>query len=190
MKPIGIFYATREGQTRRIADHVAGRLREHGVAARVRNVQDLPAALTLDKYAGVVLAASVHAGEHESEMVRFVRKHRAELERLPAAFLSVTLSEAGAEKKDASPEEQARFAADVRKMLDHFVEQTGWHPQRVKPIAGALQYSKYSIIVRFIMKRIARQAGAATDTSKDYEYTDWAALTRFIDEFAGELLSR
>jgi len=60
----------------------------------------------------------------------------------------------------------------------------------VKPIAGALQYSKYSIIVRFIMKRIARQAGAATDTSKDYEYTDWAALTRFIDEFAGELLSR
>ena len=187
MKPVGIFYATREGQTRRIADHVAGRLRDHGVAARVRNVQDLPGALTLGKYAAVVLAASVHAGEHESEMVRFVKKHRAELERLPTAFLSVTLSEAGAEKKDASPEEQARFAADVRKMLDHFFEQTGWHPQRVKPIAGALLYTKYSIIVRFIMKRIARQAGAATDTSKDYEYTDWAALSQFIDEFVGDL---
>jgi len=57
----------------------------------------------------------------------------------------------------------------------------------VKPIAGALLYTKYNFIVRFIMKRIARQAGAATDTSKDYEYTDWAALSRFIDEFVKEL---
>jgi menaquinone-dependent protoporphyrinogen oxidase len=72
-------------------------------------------------------------------------------------------------------------------MLDHFYEQTGWHPQRVKPIAGALLYTKYSIILRFVMKRIAKQAGAATDTSKDYEYTDWAALSRFIDEFVEEL---
>src|SRR5215467_13612460 len=68
-----------------------------------------------------------------------------------------------------------------------FFDQTSWHPNRVKPVAGALLYTKYNFIVRFIMKRIAKKAGAATDTSRDYEYTDWLSLNRFIDEFADEL---
>ena len=34
------------------------------------------------------------------------------------------------------------------------------------------------------MKRIARKAGGATDTSRDYEYTDWAALDEFVDRFS------
>jgi Ca2+-transporting ATPase len=69
----------------------------------------------------VVLAASVHAGEHESEMVRFVKKHVVQLDHLPTAFLSVTLSEAGAERKDASAQEHAAFEADVNKMLRPFL---------------------------------------------------------------------
>jgi menaquinone-dependent protoporphyrinogen oxidase len=32
------------------------------------------------------------------------------------------------------------------------------------------------------MKRIARKAGAPTDTSRDYQFTDWAALDRFVGE--------
>jgi menaquinone-dependent protoporphyrinogen oxidase len=187
MKPIGVLYATREGQTQRIAEHVADNLRVRGLTAHVRNVQLLPATFNLNECAAVVLAASVHAGEHESEMVRFVKKHVVQLDQLPTAFLSVTLSEAGAERKDASAEEHARFEAEVNKMLDHFFDQTGWHPKRVKPVAGALLYTKYNFIVRFIMKRIAKKAGAATDTSRDYVYTDWLSLHRFIGEFADEL---
>src|SRR5262245_16011798 len=112
------------------------------------------------RYAAVVIAASVHAGDHEREMVHFVRKHLSQLQHLPAAFLSVTLSEAVAERRNATPEEHARFAADVQKMLDQFFRHTGWHPKHVKPVAGALQYSKYSTLVRFVMKRIAKSAGA------------------------------
>jgi len=39
------------------------------------------------------------------------------------------------------------------------------------------------------MRRIAKKAGAATDTSRDYEYTDWIGLDRFADELADELSS-
>jgi menaquinone-dependent protoporphyrinogen oxidase len=84
-------------------------------------------------------------------------------------------------------EERARFSADVEKMLKHFYEETGWHPKRVKPVAGALLYKKYSMLIRFVMRRIARRAEAETDTSRDYEYTDWAALDRFVNEFADEI---
>jgi menaquinone-dependent protoporphyrinogen oxidase len=106
---------------------------------------------------------------------------------MPAAFISVTLSEAGVERRDATPAERASFAADVKKVIDAFVAQTGWRPNRAKPVAGALLYTRYNFIVRFVMKRIARKAGGATDTSRDYEYTDWLALDRFADEIVDEI---
>jgi len=186
MKPIAVLYATREGHTERIAEHVATRLRYRGLDAQFHNVRTL-ADFVLDRHEAVILAASVHTGKHESEMVRFVKQHRRELESLPAAFLSITLSEAGAERTDTTPEQHARFVADVNKVLDQFYAETGWHPEHVKPVAGALLYSKYNVLVRFVMKWIAKKAGGATDTSRDYEYTDWAALDRFVDEFADRL---
>jgi menaquinone-dependent protoporphyrinogen oxidase len=188
-KPVGVFYATREGQTQRIAEHVAAGLRSHGLNAEVKNVREISQPLDLDKFAASVLAASVHAGSHEPEMVRFVKDNLVQLERLPAAFLSVTLSEAGVERPNATAAERARFAADVQKMIDQFFSETGWRPKRVKPVAGALLYTKYSMLVRFVMKQIAKKAGGSTDTSKDHEYTDWAALDAFVVELAEEFSS-
>ena len=43
---------------------------------------------------------------------------------------------------------------------------------------------KYNLLVRFFMKRIARAQGAPTDTSHDYEFTDWAAVDRFVADVA------
>ncbi len=42
MKPICILYATREGQTQRIAEHVAAELRVRGFTVAVTNVQTVP----------------------------------------------------------------------------------------------------------------------------------------------------
>jgi menaquinone-dependent protoporphyrinogen oxidase len=190
MQRIGIFYATREGHTRRIAEHAAADFRARGFESEILNLADPEArAKDLNNYSAVVVAASVHAGRHEREAVEFVRERRAELESVPAAFISVTLSEAGVERSDATNEERARFTADVRKVTEAFFEETGGRPARVKPVAGALLYTKYNFLVRYIMKRIARKAGAATDTSRDYEYTDWVALDRFVNELADEIAS-
>jgi menaquinone-dependent protoporphyrinogen IX oxidase len=127
MPSICILYATREGQTRRIAEHIAAELRWRGVAVTVTNVRDHTARNSLNTFTAAILAASVHAGRHEPEMLQFVKEHRGELECLPTAFLSVTLSEAGAERSDATPEERAQFVADVQKVLDRFFAETGWH---------------------------------------------------------------
>jgi menaquinone-dependent protoporphyrinogen oxidase len=159
----------------------------HGFDVDVKNLRDDSGSVDLDEYAAAILAASVHIGKHEREMVKFVKDHLAELDRLPSAFLSVTLSEAGAERLDATPEERARHSAGVREVMEKFFVDTGWRPQRVKPIAGALLYSKYNPLIRFVMKRIAKKAGAGTDTSRDYEYTDWVSLDRFVDDLADEL---
>jgi ABC-type transporter Mla maintaining outer membrane lipid asymmetry ATPase subunit MlaF/menaquinone-dependent protoporphyrinogen IX oxidase len=187
MKQIAVLYATREGQTEKIASHVAAALRKHGLAVDLMNVGEA-AAVRFDRYAGAVLAASVHVGHHEKEMVRFVSAHRDELERMPAAFLSVSLSEAGAEDPHKPPEQRAECGENARKMIDAFLGETGWHPAHVKPVAGALVYTHYNPLVRFVMKRIAKSAGADTDTARDFEYTDWVDLDRFAADLAHEIL--
>jgi menaquinone-dependent protoporphyrinogen oxidase len=125
--------------------------------------------------------------KHEPEMIRFVKSNRATLEGMPAVFLSVSLSEAGAENKNVTLEHRAEAAADVEKMIRDFLDETGWHPAHIRAVAGALMYSKYNFLIRFVMKRIAKKEGASTDASRDHEYTDWEALDRMIDELLPEL---
>jgi menaquinone-dependent protoporphyrinogen oxidase len=177
-----VFYATREGHTRRIAEHIASGLRATQVEVDVFDVNRLSAPIDWSKYTNGCVAASVHAGHHEPEMIAFVTHHRESLTRLGAVFLSVTLSEAGAEDPTAPKPRREQAAADAQRMIDVFIAETGWRPDRALPVAGALAYSRYNFLVRFVMKRIARRAGAPTDTSRDYELTDWAALDRFVGE--------
>lgn len=176
-----IVYATREGQTRRIAMRIADDLRAHGSKVDVFNADSI-GTLDWSKYFTACIAASVHAGKHEPEMVAFARTYRDELQRLHAAFISVTLSEATVEGFARSEDERRQAAGDVQRMIDDFVKATGWTPARTLPVAGALTYSKYNIFMRFVMKRIARKAGGPTDTSRDYEFTNWPAVEQFARE--------
>ena len=190
MKPLVVLFATREGYTRRIAAHVADMIRMHGREVEVLDVATLvDRPLDLGAYAAAVVAASVHAGAHEREMVRFVKALCREIERMPAALISVSLTEAGAEDPKRSAEQRAEASKQVARMIGKFFDDTGWHPTRVKPVAGALLYTQYGKLMRFVMKRIVRCQGGSTDTTRDHEYTDWPSLARFVDEFMCSLLA-
>lgn len=185
-KRVGVFFATREGHTQRIADRISADLGILGFDVDLLPVGH-PLPFSLSNYAAAVLAASVHGGSHEREMVRFVKDHRTELEGMKTAFLSVTLSEAGVERQDATPTQHAQFVQDVDRMLGKFFNETKWLPTMSKPVAGALLYTHYNFLLRLIMRQIAKKAGAATDTSRDYVYTDWVGLDKFVDDLAEEI---
>ncbi len=189
MKPVAVLYATREGLAKEVAAQVAAGLHARGLDATVLDARDA-GGFDASAFCAAVLAASVHAGTHEREMVELARAQREALASMPNAFLSITLSEAGAERKDATPEQHARFVADVRGMIDRFVADTGWRPEHVVPVAGALRYTQYNFLVRLVMKRIARASGGSADTSRDHEYTDWTALDDFVALFADEIKRR
>lgn len=183
-----MLYATREGQTRRIAERMAATLRTRDFTVSVHDVAvELPTDFDLARCAGALLAASIHIGKHEKEMVAFVKEHRARLERIPCMFLSVSMSQAGAEDAKATPERRARTTANVDKTLRRFLDRTGWKPSRVHPVAGALLYRQYSVPVRLMMRLIAKIVGASTDTTRDHEFTDWRALDRFAEELAQDV---
>src|SRR5436190_20518231 len=96
-----VFYATREGQARRIAERVRTDLRAQRMEVDLFDVRQLRGPVGWKAYGAAFVIASVHLGHHEREMVRFVRQHRPELEALSAAFLSVSLSQAGVQDEAA-----------------------------------------------------------------------------------------
>ena len=69
MEPILLLYATHEGQTQRIAEHMAASVRAHGLLADVVNAAHIPTGFSLDAYSAAIVAASVHGGHHGKKIV-------------------------------------------------------------------------------------------------------------------------
>jgi menaquinone-dependent protoporphyrinogen oxidase len=189
MKPVLVIYATREGHTRHIAEDVGATLGAHQHLCEVIDAARIPHRFLLEKYSAAIVSASLHLGKHETEMLKFVQQHLAELQQIPTLFLSVSLSEVTVEDSSASPEKRAEAQANVKRTVDDFLAETGWHPSHIAAVAGALMYSRYNFAIRFVMRLIARKTGAPVDTSRDYEFTDWSKLHELVEEFARNIPS-
>lgn len=178
MSKVLILYGSSEGQTAKIARHIAGVIREKGYTVDVVDGRALPAHFSLEPYTAAIIGASLHAGSYQKYIRRFVQRYHEELARIRTAFFSVSLTEAY-----PNPEEKVR----LEQLMTEFMQKTGWRPQNVVSFAGALAYSKYGFLKRFVMQRIARAAGEPVDATRDYEYTDWDAVTRFAVTFVAAL---
>ena len=179
MSRILVLYGTTEGQTAKIARYLGDSLREQGVPADVADARtEWPDARGYD---GVIVAASIHAGGYQRAVGRWVRAHADVLNDKQTAFVSVCL---------AVLQPEARVRQELSTIVDRFLMKTGWRPSTTKHVAGALAYSKYNWFTRRAMVRIVRKAGGDTDTSRDYEYTDWADVRAFAGAFARSLSDR
>ncbi len=167
-----ILYGTTDGQTAKIARFLAGEL--HALGAEVEVCDAANENPDPRDYVGVVVAASVHAGGYQKSVVRWARQHAKALADRRAEFLSVCL---GVLQKDP------KVLAELARIKGRFVAKTGWQPAYFELVAGALPYTKYGWLKRWTMKRIVAKAHGDTDTSRDYEYTDWEALKAFAQSF-------
>jgi menaquinone-dependent protoporphyrinogen oxidase len=164
-------YGTTEGQTAEIADYIVDVLRAHGHDAKAVDIKDAPADV-LDGWDAVIIGASIHMGRHADYVCDFARRHRATLELVPSAFFSVSLAAHG----DTETAEG---------YIEQFEQQTGWRPADVAMFAGALLYTKYGFLKRHLLKKIAhdKPGDLGQDLSRDYIYTEWDGVRRFVDDF-------
>jgi menaquinone-dependent protoporphyrinogen oxidase len=176
MANILIAYATKEGQTRKIAQRIGDRLASQGHAVELVDTDSPTGTLDLERFQVAVVGGPIHARGYPRSIVRFALDHRRFLDRVPSAFFSVGLAIASRTSDGRS---------GTLEIVERFVQKTGWRPRRVELIAGALPYSKYNFLIRFLMRRISASEGGDTDTSRDYEYTDWSA----VDAFARSLVA-
>lgn len=172
MTRILVLYGTTDGQTAKIAGALGNALRMQGSDVDVVQAgKDAPAP---DGYAGIVVAASLHGGRYQRSVRKWASRYAQKLNQRPTAFLSVCL---------AVLQQKPEVQQELSTIIDRFLRGTGWRPTLTKPVAGALLYRRYGPLKRWVMKRIVQKAGGDTDTSRDYEYTDWEDLRAFADEF-------
>ena len=177
MSRILIAYATGDGQTGRIAKRIADGLAHEGHTLVLANLLvGVPPAI--EEFGATLVAAPVRFGKHHRAAIEFCIRNREALFARPSAFVSVSLS--GGRARPGARRE-------VAKALAHFVKATAWVPPRIFAVAGALVYTRYGPLLRRVMQLFARMAGRETDASRDYEYTDWAAVDAFARELAASL---
>lgn len=176
MSKILIVYGSKYGQTQRVADRMAGILRDAGHVVDIHRGDQLPDALPLGDYDGFLVAASVLMGHHQKYIRDFVRRHATLLNEAPSAFVSVC----GAAGGDP-PQAQA--------YIDALLCETGWRPAVSRSFTGAVAYTRYAWWFRWYLKLISRRKGLPTDTSRDWDFTDWNDVERFAGELARALTS-
>ena len=180
MRRILIFYGTTHGQTAKIAEYIAAELRRGPWTVTLARADEIYGDPHLEQFDAVLAAGSVRFGRHQRYLEEFVRRHAAELAGMPAAFVSVCGALAG------NWPDGTREAAKYR---DDFFRRTGWRPDLAWSVAGAVAYTKYSWATRLVMKRISQVTARPTDTRRDWEFTDWEAVTRIAQEFAAAVVA-
>jgi menaquinone-dependent protoporphyrinogen oxidase len=174
MSRILIAYGTTEGQTAKIAHHIADAGRELGHIVDAVHAADLAHVSSLDEYSAAMLGASLHEGRYQRDVAELIKSKSAWLSAHPSAFFSVSLGAASSDPHEVT---------EVERIMHDFLEHNGWKPGMTASFAGALKYTQYNWLKRALMKHISKKEGGATDTSRDYEYTDWAAVTTFAKQF-------
>jgi menaquinone-dependent protoporphyrinogen oxidase len=182
MSEVPVFYATTAGQTRRIAERLAERLRTHGLDSRAIAIGSTDAqGVNWNAVRGVAVGASVHAQRHQKAALAFARQHRVQLSLVPSLFFSVCL---------AAASKNADEVAAAQAIAEAFGTKTGWQATRIVAVAGRLAYTQYNWLMRRIMRRIAVKEGGSADMSRDHEYTNWEQVERLADELAFEVRRR
>lgn len=176
MARILVLYSSHDGQTRRIAGRIAQVLERAGHEAELCSDAAPDAGRAIGARDGVVIGGPVRFGRFAPRLQSLVGSRKQILNALPSAFFAVCLSAAG-------PGANLEVA---RGYVDGLRRRTGWEPADTAIFAGALPYSKYNPLLRLVMRFIVSRAGGDTDTSRDYEYTDWDAVDRFAARFAAK----
>jgi len=173
MRKLLVVYGTTEGQTQKIAEYLAQEARALNYDCEIHNAEALPDNITISQFSKIVVAASVHMERHQASITQFVEKYRPDLEKLQAAFFSVSLSAAG----------NAEERYDAWEYTRRFLSAVNWRPAQVHIVAGALRFSEHDFFKRWAMRRLAKEKRA--DREHDYEYTDWSELWHFLKDFLG-----
>lgn len=166
-----ILYLTRDGQTKKIAEHIATELEGEVALISLRDLPQ-PFAGQLAQFDCIVIGASIRYGHFDPILEQFIGKHHALLNQKKSAFFSVNLT---ARKDNRNTPKTNVY---TRKLLTRIQ----WQPDLVEVMAGALLYPRYTFFDRFMIRFIMTMTKGDTDTRKEYEYTDWRKVSLFAQK--------
>jgi menaquinone-dependent protoporphyrinogen oxidase len=172
-----LFYATRDGQARRIAERIASRLGEHGIAVAP---QDLAEPSPLAGNAPVVVVAAVRYGKHLPEAERFFARLSKLTAPPPLVLLSVNLT----------ARKPGRDSLEGCTYLRKSIRRHKLRPTLALAFAGRLDYASYGWLDRQMIRIIMLLTGGPTDPKTSIEYTSWDKVDAVVRQIAGLCTAR
>lgn len=169
-----LVYATRDGQSRRIATRIAEQLSRRGISVVPHDLAErIPSVEDLTRAPLVAAVLAVRYGKHLPEGLQFVANYRA-CQAPPLLVLASVNLTARKPGKDT-----AQGNAYLRKLIAQY----GLEPVLAAAFAGRLDYPRYGFIDKQVIRFIMLLTGGPTDPAAVVDYTDWGK----VDEFAGRI---
>ena len=159
-----LFFATRDGQSRRIAERIANGLAGEGIPAPPQDLAAVSAsASSLAAAELVVLVAAVRYGSPLPEAEQFLARFQALRDPPGLVLLSVNLT----------ARKPGKDTAEGNVYLRKSIARHRLAPLLALAIAGRLDYSRYGRFDRQLIRLIMKLTGGPTDPGTCIEYTPW-----------------
>jgi menaquinone-dependent protoporphyrinogen oxidase len=117
----------------------------------------------------VVVGASIRYGKYRPIVARYLRSHRAILEKRKCAFFTVNVVARKADKD----------APETNPYMGKLLKEIGWRPPLLAVFAGRLDYPRLGFLDRTVIRFIMLLTNGPTDSSGVFEFTDWAKVEAF-----------
>jgi len=170
MPRVLVAFHTVEGQAGKIAQRISDVLTADGATVDLVEVGQASAP---DGYDAVVVGDSIHAVHHSRDLRHYLEANADALRAVPTALFQVSMT-------SANPDDE--HTAQAQGLVHELCDKTGFDPDIVGMFAGALAYTQYGWIKRHVMRSISKKEHGETDTSRDWEYTNWNAVEHFAHD--------
>ncbi len=174
MSKIVIIYSTTDGHTREICSRLLKIIENKNNVVTLIPIEDVNE-LDLNAFDKIVIGASIRYGKHSAKVYEFIKKNAQILDKKPNAFFSVNVV---ARKPDKNQPETNPY-------LKKFLLQISWQPKELAVFAGKIDYQKYKIWDRLMIRMIMWMTKGPTDPKTNIEFTNWNQVNDF-----GQLISK
>jgi len=159
-----IFYATRDGQSRKIAERIAGRLAESGIEVAPQDLAGgQPSQSSIETAELAVVVAAIRYGKILPEALEFLAAYEKLETQSKLVLLVVNLTSRKPGKETPEGSVYLRRAIAKYKLAPAFA----------RAIPGVLDYKRYSWRDRQLIRFIMFLTGGPTDPRTCIEYTPW-----------------
>lgn len=163
-----IIYSSTDGQTIKICERIMSIIGDCKIVSIDEAKNE-----NLSKYEKVIVGASIRYGKHKPELYEYISENCDHLIDINASFFSVNVVARKPEKNTPL----------TNPYVQKFLSISQWHPSLIGVFAGKIDYPRYGVLDKLMIRLIMWITKGPTNTKNVYEFTNWDD----VDSFAKKL---
>ena len=164
-----IIYSSTDGQTIKICKRIMRKVGDCKIVSIDEAKNE-----NLSKYEKVIVGASIRYGKHKPELYDYISENCDHLIDTNASFFSVNVVARKPEKNTPL----------TNPYVQKFLSISRWHPSLIGVFAGKIDYPRYGVLDKFMIRLIMWITKGPTDTKNVYEFTNWDDVDSFAKKIS------